>query len=596
MSHFIATVDPSPARRAQFVQRAKRELSSFYGSPAHSFERADMVAVSWTQTWEPFGSTVSAQGVAFVWGNAMQRNQHVSQPPDLAELWCALPHNMPLPLEGIHAAFLYRADGSWIASADIFGTMPVYYCRGQDYVIVGSTPELFRTHPSFQARLNPTGLVGILLTNGLVDGHTLLQGVSRLGAGNLLYGCPDRPPQELTQYRPEVSDRYFGAAYEDNFDRMQAVLQDCFARHLSVDRSYGLILSGGLDSRLVAGTTNQQGITFSGLSFGSPNDIEMQCAVAVAKSLDMHHRILPVRMQHFVDYAENECKWKHLASGFSGLNFYEPIPDCTQIQGGMLSGYRMECVIGGDQISWAGKHPDEMCFDTLFKRINRWGMPVQLIKRLLTKICSAELIEEVKKRLEQTYQNYAEREFQRPWLFDFYHRARYHTSAVLGLHSRWPWPVVPYIDTQMLDLMGGMPYEHVKERRMQYHLLKRRFPTLARLPLDRNAFNMKPLLPRYGQQTDRVLYKLREIYYRWTQSSNERRIYYRVFDFNSPGWNTVRAAAESYRKTALQVLDETTLAEILPPPGKQVTVRDGIIDSSQMKLLTGFLLWSRTYL
>jgi asparagine synthase (glutamine-hydrolysing) len=596
MAHWIATIDPSPDRRAQFIQRAQRELSSFYGSPGRTFEQADLAMVSWAQSWEPFDYTDSTQGVSFIWGHAMQRNQHISRSPDLGTLWRTLPQEMPLPLEGIHAAFQYRVDGSWVASADILGTMPVYYYRGEDYVIVGSSPELFRAHAAFQARLDPVGLVGILLTNGLVDGDTLLQGVTRLGAGNLLYGCSGNAPRELIQYRPAVSDRHFGASYQENFERTQEVLQDCFARHLSVDRSYGLILSGGLDSRLVAGIAKQQGIEAVGFSFGSRDDIEMQCAIGVAKSLDMRHRILPVRMQHFVEYAEDECKWKHLACGFSSLAFYEPIADAEKVRGGMLSGYVMECVLGADHVSWAGEQPDQMSFDKLFKRINRWGISVESVQRLLSKVIGAEGVDEVKDRLEKTYNSYSGLECQKPWLFDLYHRARYHTSRVMGLHSHWPWPVVPYIDTRMLDLMGGMPYDHVQHRKMQYDLLTRRFPNLARVPIDRNAFNMKPLLPRYGRQTDRVVYKLRELFYRWTQTSKERRFYYRVYDFNSPGWGAVRIAAEPHRNKALQVLDKATLDEILPRPGERLEVRDGIIDSSKAKLLTGFLLWSGSYL
>jgi hypothetical protein len=66
--------------------------------------------------------------------------------------------------------------------------------------------------------------------------------------------------------------------------------------------------------------------------------------------------------------------------------------------------------------------------------------------------------------------------------------------------------------------------------------------------------------------------------------------------FDAPGWNAIRVAAEAHRKRALEVLDATALAEVLPAPGQPFAVRDGIIDTSKMKLLTGFLLWSAHYL
>ena len=115
--------------------------------------------------------------------------------------------------------------------------------------------------------------------------------------------------------------------------------------------------------------------------------------------------------------------------------------------------------------------------------------------------------------LEHSYRSGAAVEWQSAWLFGHYFRARFHTSAVAGMHSRWPWPVVPYIDTKLLDLMGGMPHEHVRGRRMQDHmLLDRSFPDLARVPLDRTSFSMKPILLRYGRWGDRLVYKPREYF------------------------------------------------------------------------------------
>ena len=441
--------------------------------------------------------------------------------------------------------------------------------------------------------LDPKGLAGILLTNGLVGGRTLLQGVRRLGHGNLLHARRGQEPRELAQYRPAVSDRYFGASFEENFERMEQTLATCFERHVRPDQSYGLILSGGLDSRLVAGVARERNVAMSAFSFGSPRDIEVKCASAVAKALDLRHCLLNINMQRYVEYAEEECKWKHLANGFTGVLFHEPIPDAGAMPGGMLSGYTMETIVGADHSSAAGPTPDQMSFENLFRRVNRWGIPADSLKRLLAKSFSPTIVDDLLNELRQTYHNYAPLAFHKPWLFDQFHRERYHTSFVLGLHGRWPWPVIPYMDSEMMDLMGGMPYAHIELRRMQFHLLKHRFPRLARIPLDRNTFYMKPVSPRHGRVVDHAWFKSRELFYRWTQRLVERRFYHRTMSFDSPGWNAIRAAAEANRKGALQLLDATTLAELLPPPGAPVAVRDGIMDTSKMKLLTGFLLWSR---
>jgi asparagine synthase (glutamine-hydrolysing) len=514
--------------------------------------------------------------------------------PDLSTLWSTLPEHVPPALEGIHSALLIRQDGSWTIGADILGTMPVYYACGTDYVLVGSTPELFRAHPEFRPELDPKGLAGVLLTNGLVSGRALLRGVSRLGAGNLLHAANGGPPKQLVQYRPAVSDRYFGSSYAENFRRMEEVLDRCFARHLPNDAPYGLILSGGLDSRLVAGIAHARRLRVQAHSFGSPRDIEVQCAAAVARSLGLAHKVLPVRMERFVEYAEAECKWNHLANGFSGLMLHEPVPEPQTMQA-MLSGYAMEAIVGGDSMSDAGDDPARMSFGQLFRKINRWGFPVDTVKRLLAKSYDAVVVDDVTSEFEQAYHDATTRNFQRSWLSDQLHRCRYHTSVVLGLNGRWPWPAVAYMDTEMLDLMAGMPFEHVHDRRMQFDLLKRRFPALARLPLDRNTFDTRPVVSGYGRVVNYALSKPRELYYRWTRHIVERRFYYRTLTFDSPGWNAVRSAAEVHRGHAQRVLDGAVLAEVLPGPGEPFRVANGISDTAKMKLMAGFLLWSARY-
>lgn len=596
MTQFITAIDPSAERRAQFMRRAQQALESSDGASVQVVEQDGWTMISLTRPWEPLRTVKSSEGVSFLWGWAMECRQSVSQVPDLTSIWRSLPDRLPPPLEGLHVACLFRADGSWTVGADILGLMPVYYWCAQDIVLVGSSPALFDAHPLFRRELDVEGLAGLLLTNGLVDGRSLVKGVRRLDAGRLLHASRQQSPRELVQYIPEMSDRYFGASFEENCRRLEQTLEDCFTRHIDPARRYGLILSGGLDSRWVGGIVKQYNVTPTAFSFGSKSDIEMQCAVAVAKSLRFEHHMIPERVPYYPEYAQREYKWNHLANGMSTLLFHEPIPDAARFDGGMLSGFSMDHLIGGSAIAWGGEDPERMCFENFFKRLNRWGMPVPTVKGLLAKNFDTGIVERVVQRLHQTYHEGATREFQKVWLAINYHRVRYHVSSVLGLHGHWPWPVVPYLDTALLDLIGGFPYEHIKARRLQYHIIKQRFPELARVPLDRNSFNMKPLASPYGRVMNHLLFKPKEIFYRWTSAIRERRFYYRSMDFDSPGWRAVRSAAEPHREKASKILDATALAQVLPVPGERAAVRDGIIDTAKMKLMSGFLLWSAEYL
>jgi hypothetical protein len=74
----------------------------------------------------------------------------------------------------------------------------------------------------------------------------------------------------------------------------------------------------------------------------------------------------------------------------------------------------------------------------------------------------------------------------------------------------------------------------------------------------------------------------------------ERRYYYRILDINNAGWRSVRRMAEPYREKVRHLFDEEVFNQLVPP--SDVTVQFGnepIAESSGMKLLIGFLLWSR---
>ena len=145
-----------------------------------------------------------------------------------------------------------------------------------------------------------------------------------------------------------------------------------------------------------------------------------------------------------------------------------------------------------------------------------------------------------------------------------------------------------------------MPASSIAERRVEKELLCTRFRRLAVLPLDHNSYDVEPLRPRIRRQVARHLYlrlkRLQLLSDAEKDKKGERRYYYRIFDFNGPGWTAVRRRAEPYRDRALHLFRRDALETLLPPPDVPVQFRDGIADASGLKSLLGFLLWSKDHL
>ena len=143
-----------------------------------------------------------------------------------------------------------------------------------------------------------------------------------------------------------------------------------------------------------------------------------------------------------------------------------------------------------------------------------------------------------------------------------------------------------------------MPASSLSNRRAQIGVLVARFPELAALPLDRNAYNSFPLQPRLRHHVSRYVHD------RWGQAmrafslgntSRERRFYFRLYDVNAPGWRAIREIAELHRDALPQILRREKVAELWPMPSQSVSLPSPVEQSSRLRLLLGLALVGRNH-
>jgi len=158
------------------------------------------------------------------------------------------------------------------------------------------------------------------------------------------------------------------------------------------------------------------------------------------------------------------------------------------------------------------------------------------------------------------------------------------------------------LDRKVLATTAGMPASTLADRLGQIALVKTRFPGLAELPLDRSdlasdepqllAPRLRHLLKSFARSEVRAL---RRKLHLSRQSATEVRYWYRINNFDSAGWRSVRALAEPSRPH-MNLFHKEVLDEILPPPEQPPNRAPQRVQESGRKLLVGFLLWARTHL
>lgn len=600
MANFFAIADPISDRRETFIKTISSLIAPVPGLEVASCRDKDFQAIWAAHPQAPMSYEVDPQGLAIVWGEAIMPGTSTRvTAQNLKGYW----QNFPQIFDGFYAALTYNAESGIMVSADLLGIFPVYYYVNQDVILVASSPELFKYHPSYKAKFNPKGLVGILLTNGLFNGQTLWQGIHRLKAGYCLK-ISNHQTKEVQQYQlPSYAAQnpYSNISLEEHLNILDRLISQALDHQLQSVEAYNLMLSGGLDSRMLAGFMTQQGINPTTLTLGNHGDVEMNCAQRVAKYLNLTHATAPTEVNKYLDYAHLANKWEHLANGANGIAIgWGIVPYLQKLPPKVVTGLCLDVAFSGPL---PVANPGEVfSFDLFMKRrVNPWGISPEILHQLLRKEIFGDLVQETIAEIQQVYESYSTDEYTRNICFEYYHRERFHTGSRAWIFSFGAAPVLPVLDQELLSITALLPIWEI-DRLAQQQLVMTRFPALAKLPIDRNSYDTTPLLT--NQIADKIS-RLKNKRYQWQRYwyklqeklGYDRRYYYKILDTNNAGWQSIRQEAELGRAITGEIFNLDILAKILPSANQKISSQyDSIIESSKIKLLATFLLWAKNNL
>lgn len=600
MANFLLIGDPDPGRRRRMMRAARDRVALLDGLVVSSAELPPFGAVWAAGPSAPV--SVARQGserLAVLWGEPRLSDGSLLDAADLDDRWGPDPD---VPAEGVvppaprapseafdgyFAAALMDARGRLQVGADVLGLFPVYHAECDGVALVGSSPELFRLHPLYTARLDRRGLTALLLIHAFHAGRTLLRGVRRLPPAHLFRWERADGGHEVCHYRipePEVA----GGEFRDHVLRFDRAWDRAVRRHAPPGEEVGLLLSGGRDSRLLAGYLSGHGAPFRALTFGRSDDHEVRCARAVARELDLPHDVYCAGPADFRPGAEITAGWEHLAGGFSNIHTWAAVDALRRLPPRVVVGHLRE----SREIK---PFPDT--FDALLERANLYGIPPETLETLLLDAGGDDLVRAVARSLGRDFETRSADPGSRGWRFYLAHLWRSIVGTIPWRFSFGSWPAVPALDRDVLATMASLPEESLGNRRVQDHVLCERFPALARLPLDRNSEHTLPLLPTWW---DRAELRVRRLLTRLPSplrgEDRERRYYYRMHDLNGPGWRRVRRRAEPHRERLVDVFDMDSLARLVPPPEEDIQLPNMIRDGHAPKLLLGLMLWAERHL
>lgn len=487
------------------------------------------------------------------------------------------------------------ADHEVLVTADWLGLYPIYYYHEDSAFVVTTIPGLLRCYDGFRPAVDISGLVGILLLAYSCLGRTIFQGVSRLPSGQFLkYERGGRITLESVALGTSPpAPRNIDEAV-DSFD---AVLRGVVgAATRETNRS--IYLSGGLDSRIIAGYLHQlaEG-ELTAITLGDRRDIEMRAAARVTAVLGAAHERVPINLDDFPAFAERALESDGMSSGLYSLNEYSfseaPRPP-------VLTGFLGDVTMGASHIGW-GREPllDAHTFHAMFSSANAWGLSPGVVRELVRADDIDDVILDVWRRLRDEYNSYPGPPWQKSWWFDLLHRQRLLVGRGPKIMALRSWPVLPYVHPDILRLVQASPLPFVADRKAQIELILRKFPELARLPLarliDRRWWNLIPRKAHFWTpHVDRVKDSLS---WHWHDKFDpwEPRVFLRTFDFDGAGWRILRDEARVRADEVDDWLNKDVVLQLIPPASTEARLRRAIVEATGRKALLGAVLCCSRY-
>ena len=597
MAHLAIVVDDDPERRATFLAATRRLFDSLPGLTIGE-RRHERFACVWAAGPQAPIDVHEDQDGCFVfigYGIAADDRRVVAR--DLHTDWLA-PAGRPQLHDGYHIGVAWSPAAGLVAGADAMGMFPLQWAGlgagGVGPLVAATTPEVFRCHPLFTPRIDRGGLAGILLVHGPLCDRPLLADTQRLPTGHLLRWSRDRGARQEPVYRLARPSPPAGESLADLRARIAHEHLAAIRRHAPPAGDTAILLSGGLDSRLVAASLGRLGIPTRAIALGRADDFEVRAADAVAKRLEIPIEVVSTEAfdAEFPGRARLAARFSHLTAAPGGDDFAEGVAAADSTGRYLWSGIAYDWIY--EPVSYAEGFDvpaGAWSFAGLVAYMNRWGVESPLLPGLLGSdgaALHAALLDELRTGC---LRGPDQPEFEASRV-RWDQRVRNHLATAVHRISFQAWPLLPATDRRFMETLFGLPPTAYADRVLEHDVLRAIRPDLAAVPLDTNSYRFEPPdrgRTGIGRLAASLRTRLRRLYWKTVRRHDPRR-YERLFNVDHPRWRAVRREVEPLRPLLHRHLDPQALAAVLPGPDVRTAFKNPVNAGGAVRLLLGFAL------
>ncbi|CAN5357811.1 asparagine synthase (glutamine-hydrolyzing) [soil metagenome] len=247
---------------------------------------------------------------------------------------------------GMFAFAIWDQDaGTLTLARDRAGIKPLYYANLPDGGLAfASELTALMAHPAVSREIDSDSLASYFFRDYVSPPRTIIRSVNKLEPGHfLVWKDGATSPAQPFWTRAEIPEPSLAVgSVEQNVRQLRRTLVDAVEAHLMSDVPVGVLLSGGIDSSLVAALAQQQvpGISTFSVGFEDADFDESNYARLLAETISSHH--------HEVILSEDDLL-EHLDDALDALD--EPLADPSILPTflvSQLAAQHVKVVLGGD--------------------------------------------------------------------------------------------------------------------------------------------------------------------------------------------------------------------------------------------------------
>jgi asparagine synthase (glutamine-hydrolysing) len=196
-----------------------------------------------------------------------------------------------------------------IIANDRLALHPLYYAECEGDFIFGSGIRALLTDPRLSRQIDPVGITQFLTFDHMLHDRTFLATVKALRPASLLT-FQEGQLRIRTYWTMRYDEHYRPISEEAYLEELLHYLRQAARRQAAGNEPAKLLLSGGLDSRILLGLLTENGLSerLSAYTFGIPGCNDGRFAREIAGRSSVKHQFFELKPDYLIDKAEKAIR------------------------------------------------------------------------------------------------------------------------------------------------------------------------------------------------------------------------------------------------------------------------------------------------